>query len=381
MDVIDLTKALVAKPSVTPDDAGCQPMLATLLSEAGFEVSHHRFGEVDNLLATHAGEAADGGAHLLWIGHTDVVPPGPEAQWSSPPFEPTERNGELIGRGVVDMKGSDAAMVLALIDFVERHPNHPGRVSLLITSDEEGPAIDGIRAVVPHLKASGLWPDVCLVGEPSSHAALGDRIRIGRRGSIQAVLTIEGKQGHTAYSRPEDNPAHRAGPLIAALGALEFDDGDAAFDPTRLQISNIQAGTGADNVSPGALVLYFNIRNNPNTLADDLKTQIETLIEQHDPGPWRLDWRVSAEPFGPCSGEFLDAVVAAFQSTLGITPQLDTGGGTSDGRFFGPSGVPVIEAGPVNATIHQIDERVAVDDLQKLPGVFYAMMAAILRVE
>ena len=380
MDVIDLTKALVAKRSITPDDAGCQPMLATMLSEAGFEVSHHRFGEVDNLLATHGGASPQTGPHILWIGHTDVVPPGPEDQWSSPPFEPTERGGELVGRGVADMKGSDAAMVVALIDFVERHPDHAGRVSLLITSDEEGPAIDGIRAVVPHLKESGLWPDVCLVGEPSSHAALGDRIRIGRRGSIQAVLRIEGKQGHTAYSLPEDNPAHRAGPLIAALGALEFDDGDEAFDPTRLQISNLQAGTGADNVSPGELVMYFNIRNNPNTPADALKRQIEGLIEAHDPGPWTLHWRVSAEPFGPCSGEYLDGVVQAFEATLGQAPKLDTGGGTSDGRFFGPEGVPVIEAGPVNATIHQIDERVAIDDLKQLPRVFYAMMASILGV-
>ena len=380
MDVIDLTKALVAKRSITPDDAGCQPMLATMLSEAGFEVSHHRFGEVDNLLATHGGASPQTGPHILWIGHTDVVPPGPEDQWSSPPFEPTERGGELVGRGVADMKGSDAAMVVALIDFVERHPDHAGRVSLLITSDEEGPAIDGIRAVVPHLKATGLWPDVCLVGEPSSHAALGDRIRIGRRGSIQAVLRIEGKQGHTAYSLPEDNPAHRAGPLIAALGALEFDDGDEAFDPTRLQISNLQAGTGADNVSPGELVMYFNIRNNPNTPADALKRQIEDLIEAHDPGPWALNWRVSAEPFGPCSGEYLDGVVQAFEATLGQAPKLDTGGGTSDGRFFGPEGVPVIEAGPVNATIHQIDERVALADLKKLPEVFHAMMASILGV-
>jgi succinyl-diaminopimelate desuccinylase len=291
MDVIDLTKALVAKRSITPDDAGCQALLTELLGEAGFEISHHRFGEVDNLLATHVGASAQTGPHILWIGHTDVVPPGPEDQWSSPPFEPTERDGELVGRGVADMKGSDAAMVVALIDFVERHPDHAGRVSVLITSDEEGPAIDGIRAVVPHLKETGLWPDVCLVGEPSSHAALGDRIRIGRRGSIQAVLTIEGKQGHTAYSLAQDNPAHRGGPLIAALGALEFDDGDEAFDPTRLQISNLQAGTGADNVSPGALVMYFNIRNNPNTPADALKTQIEAgAMDAQLAGQCRAVW-------------------------------------------------------------------------------------------
>lgn len=246
MDVISLTKELVARRSITPEDAGCQPLLAGILSEAGFDVSHHHFGEVDNLLATHVAETSDGerpGPHVMWIGHTDVVPSGPESNWTSPPFEPTERDGFLFGRGVADMKGSDAAMVVALCGFVKAHPNHPGRVSLVITSDEEGPAVDGIKALVPYLKDNQLWPDACLVGEPSSQAVLGDQIRIGRRGSIQAVLRIKGKQGHTAYALPEDNPVHRAGPLMAALGALRFDDGDAAFDHSRLQISNIHTGT------------------------------------------------------------------------------------------------------------------------------------------
>ena len=378
VDVIELTKALVAKRSITPEDAGCQDLLVEILEKAGFEVSHHRFGEVDNFLATHAGDVSQPHPHLMWIGHTDVVPSGPESQWSSPPFEPAIVDGFLVGRGVADMKGSDAAMVLALCEFVQAHPNHPGRVSLVITSDEEGPAIDGIRALVPHLKAHGLWPDACLVGEPSSHQILGDQIRIGRRGSIQAVLTIQGKQGHTAYALPEDNPVHRAGSLIAALGALRFDDGDEAFDHTRLQISNIQAGTGADNVSPGELVIHFNIRNNPNSPSEAIHAQIKALIESHDPGPWDLSWRVSAEPFGPCSGPFLDGVVKACESVLGMQPKLDTGGGTSDGRFFGPEGVPVIEVGPVNATIHQIDERVAVADLEKLPGLYRAMMETLL---
>lgn len=381
MDVISLTKELVARRSITPEDAGCQPLLAGILSEAGFDVSHHRFGEVDNLLATHVAETNEGERpwpHVMWIGHTDVVPSGPESNWTSPPFEPTERDGFLFGRGVADMKGSDAAMVVALCGFVKAHPNHPGRVSLVITSDEEGPAVDGIKALVPYLKDNQLWPDACLVGEPSSQAVLGDQIRIGRRGSIQAVLRIKGKQGHTAYALPEDNPVHRAGPLMAALGALRFDDGDAAFDHSRLQISNIHAGTGADNVSPGELVIHFNIRNNPNSPADELKARIESLIEQHDPGPWTLHWRVSAEPFGPCSGEFLDAVVGACAKTLSRTPRLDTGGGTSDGRFFGPEGVPVIEVGPVNATIHQVDEQILLSDLKKLPDLYRAMMEAVL---
>jgi len=369
MNVMDLTKELVSRRSITPEDAGCQELIAQLLSENGFTITHHRFGDVDNLLATHLGQSGvDAHPHLLWIGHTDVVPPGPEEEWSSGPFEPTIVDGFLVGRGVADMKGSVAGMVVALIDFVKAHPDHPGRVSLVITSDEEGPAIDGVRALVPYLEENGLWPDACLVGEPSANQMLGDQIRIGRRGSIQAVLTIKGKQGHTAYALPEDNPVHRAGALIQALGALSFDDADDAFDHTRLQISNIHAGTGADNVSPGQLVMHFNIRNNPNSPEALLKSQIESLIEAHDPGPWTLQWRVSAPPFGPCSGDFLQGVVEASKACLGISPKLDTGGGTSDGRFFGPKGVPVIEIGPVNATIHQIDERVAVADLVDCPA-------------
>lgn len=381
MDVITLTKTLIERPSITPHDEGCQPLLAELLTNAGFAVSHHRFGQVDNLLATHVGcpdDSTSGSPHLMWIGHTDVVPPGPEAQWTSPPFKAVERGGALYGRGVADMKGSVAAMVVALIDFVKAHPSHPGRVSLALTSDEEGPAIDGIRALVGTLQSESLMPDVCLVGEPSSQAVLGDQIRIGRRGSIQAVCRIFGKQGHTAYALPEDNPVHRGGAFIQALGALRFNDADEAFASTRLQISNIHAGTGADNVSPGELVIHFNIRNNPNSSQAALKAMIEELLMQHDPGPWELDWRVSAEPFGPCQGAYLEAVVAACQHALGRRPRLDTGGGTSDGRFFGPLGIPVIEVGPVNATIHQIDEHVVVEDLVRLPNLYLTINEVVL---
>ena len=381
MDVKVLTKELINRRSVTPDDQDCQVILGELLAAAGFEVSHHRFGQVDNLLATHVGQGGHESAsrrHMMWIGHTDVVPSGPQELWSSPPFQATERDGALYGRGVADMKGSVAAMVIAAMDFVEAHPDHLGRLSLLITSDEEGPAQDGIRAMVPVLKEQGLWPDFCLVGEPSSQATLGDQIRIGRRGSIQAICRISGKQGHTAYTLAEDNPVHRAGAFIQALGALTFDDADDSFDATRLQISNIWAGTGADNVSPGELVIHFNIRNNPNSSQALLKEQIEALLKANDPGPWTLEWRVSAEPFGPCTGDITDIVVSTCCAVLGHTPKLDTGGGTSDGRFFGPEGVPVIEVGPSNATIHQVDEHLALSDLMRLPTLYQAISEAFL---
>jgi succinyl-diaminopimelate desuccinylase len=381
MDVVALTKVLIDRPSITPDDQGCQLLLSELLSDAGFDIYHHPSGQVDNLVATHQGsveQAMADALHVMWIGHTDVVPSGPEGLWSSPPFSATERSGCLYGRGVADMKGSVAAMVLAVIDFVRAHPDHPGRLSLVLTSDEEGPAIDGIRALVPTLKEKGLWPDVCLVGEPSSQERLGDQIRVGRRGSIQAILKISGKQGHTAYTLARDNPVHRAGALIQALGAITFDDGDGAFDATRLQISNIAAGTGADNVSPGELLIRFNIRNNPNSPADQLHSVIEDLVAEHDPGPWTLDWRVSAEPFGPCEGVYVERVADACEQVLGQRPSLDTGGGTSDGRFFGPQGVPVIEVGPCNATIHQVDEHLLIKDLEALPSLYVAITGALL---
>jgi succinyl-diaminopimelate desuccinylase len=369
-----LTEDLISRASITPEDAGCQALVADRLRSVGMRVECIDVEDVRNLFAQHG----KGAPHLLLLGHTDVVPPGPRADWTSPPFEPSERDGYLYGRGAADMKSSVAAFVVALEEFLQAHPDHPGTVSLLLTSDEEGPAQFGVRAVVPELERRGLLPDACLVGEPSSLEQLGDNLRIGRRGSIQARLSIRGRQGHTAYAHPADNPVHRAGPLIAELGSLRFDDGDEYFPPTRLQISNIQAGTGADNVTPGELVLMFNIRNNPNSPACLLEERLRDLIESHQPGEWVLEWRVSGQPFGPAEGPLTEAVVRACRAVLAIEPRLDTGGGTSDGRFFGPLGIPVVELGPVNRSIHQVDESIRLADLERLPALYRACIGHYL---
>jgi len=372
--VVELAMELIARPSVTPEDAGCQELIAERLTAAGMEVRHLPSGKVSNLLATHG----SGAPHLMLLGHTDVVPPGPESDWTSHPFSPEIREGMLYGRGAADMKGSVAAFVVALENFLAGNPNHPGTVSLLVTSDEEGPAQDGVKAVAPWLEENGLVPDACLVGEPSSLEALGDNLRIGRRGSIQARLEIRGIQGHTAYADPNDNPVHRGAPVLAMLGRLEFGDGDEYFPATRLQISNIHAGTGADNVTPGVLEVLFNIRNNPNSSSAELEARLRDLIEKREPGPWTLDWRISGEPFGPATGRLVDAATAACRQTLDSEPKLDTGGGTSDGRYIAPLGTEVVELGPVNATIHQVDECVAVTDLARLPGVYQCALERFL---
>lgn len=374
-DVFALAWSLIERASVTPDDAGCQAMLAQRLERAGMQVESLRFGKVDNLFAT----TGAGGPHLLLLGHTDVVPPGPADGWTSPPFSPAVRDGMLFGRGAADMKSSVAAFVLAAEAFVSPSAAPTGRLSILLTSDEEGVAADGVRRVVPWLEDRGLLPDHVLVGEPSSSARLGDVIRIGRRGSIQARLTIIGEQGHTAYTRPEANPVHQAAPLLAALTAIEFDDGNDAFPPTRLQVSNLRAGSGADNVTPGRLEIMFNLRHNPNSPADELKERIEALLDQHALPDCRLDWRISGAPFGPADGKLLDAVTSAVRDRLGLETRPDTGGGTSDGRFFGPLGIETVELGPVNRTIHKVDESIALADLERLPGLYLAVIERVLR--
>ncbi|NDY96118.1 succinyl-diaminopimelate desuccinylase [Wenzhouxiangella limi] len=373
-DVLALAKALIERPSLTPDDGGCMDLIEPRLVAAGMAMESLDFGDVRNLLAVHGA----GPPHVMLLGHTDVVPPGPLEEWTSPPFEPSVRDGMLYGRGAADMKGSVAALVVAVQRFLAERADHAGTLSLLLTSDEEGPAEHGVRAVVPVLKKRRLLPDACLVGEPSSRERLGDVMRIGRRGSIQARLIIRGVQGHTAYAHPADNPVHRAGPLLAELGQLCYEDGDDDFPPTKLQISNLRAGTGAENVTPGQLEIRFNIRNNPHSPADVLKDRVEAIIEAHDPGPWCLDWRVSGEPFGPARGALPMAVVEACREVLGHSPEADTGGGTSDGRFLGPAGVSVVELGPVNRTIHQVDECVSVADLKRLPAVYQAVMNRLL---
>lgn len=373
-DVFRLASALLERASVTPDDAGCQPLLARRLQGAGMRVESLRFGAVDNLFAT----IGEGRPHLLLLGHTDVVPSGPESEWTSPPFVPEVRDAMLFGRGAADMKSSVAAFVLAAESLATSSAETTGRLSILLTSDEEGVAADGVRRVVPWLEERGLLPDHVLVGEPSSSERLGDVIRIGRRGSIQARLTISGEQGHTAYARPEDNPVHRAAPLLAALTALEFSDGDDAFPPTRLQVSNVRAGTGADNVTPGCLEVMFNLRHNPNSPAERLRERVESLLDEHALSDCRLDWRISGAPFGPADGRLLAAVTAAVRDRLGLAARPDTGGGTSDGRFFGPLGIETVELGPVNRTIHKVDESISLDDLEQLPGLYLDIIRRVL---
>ncbi len=375
--VLQLTRDLISRQSVTPEDAGCLELIASRLQKAGMEVELRPVNSVTNLFAWHG----RGEPHLMLLGHTDVVPPGPSSAWHSPPFEPTIRDQHLYGRGAADMKSSVAAFVIALEEFLASQPDHPGMISLLLTSDEEGMAIDGVRAMVPWLEQRRLLPDACLIGEPSSLERLGDNVRIGRRGSIQARLRIYGRQGHTAYADPADNPAHRAGPLLAELGRMSFDDGDAYFPPTRLQISNLKAGTGADNVTPGELEILFNLRNNPNSPSELLESRVRALIEANPPGRWELEWRVSGEPFGPATGALPSLVSRVCLDQLDSEPRLDTGGGTSDGRFLGPRGIPCVELGPVNRTIHQVNECIALADLDRLPGLYRAIIERMLAAE
>jgi succinyl-diaminopimelate desuccinylase len=372
--VAALAAELISRRSVTPDDAGCQELLAERLERAGMSVERLRFGDVDNLFATHG----EGAPHLLLLGHTDVVPPGPEAAWASDPFQPDVREGVLFGRGAADMKSSVAAFVVAVEDFLGAHSGHRGRISLLLTSDEEGVAEHGVRRVAPWLAERGLSPGHVLVGEPSSSRTLGDVVRIGRRGSIQARLAVEGVQGHTAYAEPADNPVHRGAAALAELVALEFDDGDAAFPPTRLQVSNVAAGTGADNVTPGRFDVLFNLRHNPNSTAEALEARVRDVLARHGLSEAVLDWRISGAPFGPANGALLQAVRDAVVEHAGNAPAEDTGGGTSDGRFFGPDGIETVELGPVNRTIHRVDECIALADLERLPGLYAGVIRRML---
>jgi succinyl-diaminopimelate desuccinylase len=373
--VLELTLDLIARRSVTPDDAGCQASIAARLERAGFSVQRLRYGEVDNLWATHGAE----GPTLAFLGHTDVVPSGPESAWQSPPFQPTIRNGLLYGRGAADMKGSVAAMVVALEDFVASVPDHPGRVGLLLTSDEEGPTnLDGVRRVAEHFRATDERIDWCVVGEPSSKTRLGDLIRVGRRGSLSGMLRVAGVQGHVAYPELASNPIHRFAPALAELAAEHWDAGNADFPPTSFQVSNLNAGTGAGNVIPGVLDALFNFRFSTASRADDLRARTEAILVRHGLD-FQLTWNLSGEPFlTPPGGRLRQAALEVCRDYCGIEPQQSTGGGTSDGRFIAPLGAEVIELGPVNATIHQVDECVAVDDLERLPQLYLALCQRLL---
>ncbi len=374
-DVLDLTCELICRRSVTPDDAGCQAAIADRLMRAGFTVRHLRHGEVDNLWATHG----DGGPTLAFLGHTDVVPTGPVDAWRFDPFEPTVVDGVLYGRGAADMKGSVAAMVVALEAFVAAHPDHVGRVGLLLTSDEEGPTnLDGVRKVAEQFRAAGERIDWCVVGEPSSKARLGDLIRVGRRGSLSGTLSVRGVQGHVAYPEKAKNPIHAFAPALAALAAERWDEGNADFPPTSFQVSNLNAGTGAGNVIPGTLTALFNFRYSTASTADQLKARTAAILDRHG-FDYALEWNLSGEPFlTPPGGRLRGVVVDVCRELAGVVPEQSTGGGTSDGRFIAPLGAEVVELGPVNATIHQVDERVAVADLQRLPALYEAICVRLL---
>ena len=373
-DVFDLTCDLLRRRSVTPDDAGCLPMIAGRLRKLGFRIENLRYGDVDNLWAVHG----QGGPLLMFLGHTDVVPTGPEADWQTPPFEPTVRDGYLYGRGAADMKGSVAAMVVALEAFVASRPDHGGRVGLLLTSDEEGVALYGVRAVVEHFRATGETIDWCVVGEPSAKAKLGDLIRVGRRGSLSGTLAVRGVQGHVAYPEKALNPIHVAAPALAELTEQVWDQGNADFPPTSFQISNLNAGTGANNVIPGTLTALFNFRFSTASRAEDLRERVETILGSHGLD-WHIDWHLSGEPFlTPPGGKVRDVVVSVCRDLCGIEPEQSTGGGTSDGRFIAPLGAEVVELGPVNATIHKVDECVAVTDLERLPALYQAICERML---
>ena len=371
--VLELTAELIRRASLTPDDAGCQTLIAERLRRAGFRIESLRYGEVDNLWAVHG----EDGPTLAFLGHTDVVPSGPAAQWQTPPFEPVLRDGRLYGRGAADMKGSVAAFVLALESFVARHPQHAGRIALLLTSDEEGAARDGVRKVAETFRARGERLDWCVVGEPSSSARLGDVIRVGRRGSLSGYLSVHGMQGHVAYPDKARNPIHAFAPALAELAATRWDDGNADFPPTSFQVSNIAAGTGANNVIPGTLEAAFNFRFSTESSAESLRERTEALLRRHGI-EFSLRWDLSGEPFLTRGGPLREQTIAAIAEVCGIATEASTGGGTSDGRFIAPLGTDVVEVGPVNATIHQIDEHVAVADLQQLPALYLAIAERLL---
>jgi len=371
--VLDLTSDLIRRASLTPDDAGCQPLIAERLARAGFAIEQLRYGDVDNLWATHG----TGDPVLVFLGHTDVVPPGPLDAWTSPPFEPTLRDGRLYGRGAADMKSGVAAMTLALEDFVRTNPRHRGTIALLVTSDEEGIGKDGVRRVAEEFRRRGQRIDWCVVGEPSSREKLGDLIRVGRRGSLTGRLHIRGVQGHVAYPDRAKNPIHMLAPALAELAATRWDDGNDAFPPTSFQISNLNAGTGADNVIPGTLDAVFNFRFGTASSATSLRERVERILKGCGVDA-TVDWWLSGEPFLTREGPLREAVVAAIGEHCGTAPEASTGGGTSDGRFIAPLGAEVVELGPVNASIHKIDESVALDELERLPHLYLSIAERLL---
>jgi succinyl-diaminopimelate desuccinylase len=371
--VLHLAKDLISRPSVTPEDAGCQQMMADFLARLGFTIEPMVFHDTTNLWARRGNE----GPLFCFAGHTDVVPPGPLDKWDSPPFEPTIRDGFLYGRGAADMKGSLAAMLVAVERFVTSNPEHQGSIAFLITSDEEGPFINGTPKVVETLEARNEKITWCLVGEPSSTRVLGDVVKNGRRGSITGDLLVKGIQGHVAYPHLGRNPIHDAAPALAELAATVWDQGNAFFPPTSFQIPNISAGTGASNVIPGELKVQFNFRFSTELTAEQIKERVQAILDRHGL-EYDLTWTLSGHPFLTSAGDLVEATVAAIEEVQGFSPELSTSGGTSDGRFIAPTGAQVIELGPLNATIHKLNECVKVADLDTLADVYTAILRRLL---
>ena len=378
-DTLRLVEDLIARPSVTPADHGCQDLIAQRLTALGFVAEHLPFGpedfRVQNLWAVHDGGRP--GPTVVFAGHTDVVPPGPLALWNSDPFVPSHREGKLFGRGAADMKTSVAAMVVAAEEFVRAHPAHAGRVAFLITSDEEGPSVDGTVKVVQALRERGERLDCCIVGEPTCVEKLGDMIKNGRRGSLSGKLTVTGVQGHVAYPQLARNPVHEAAPALAQLAATEWDAGNEYFPPTTWQISNIHAGTGATNVIPGELVVDFNFRFSTASTPESLKARVAQVLDRHQL-QWRIDWTLGGEPFLTPVGSLVTALSGAIQAETGVTTELSTTGGTSDGRFIAKLCEQVVEFGPVNATIHKVNEHVAVDSVEPLKNIYRRTLETLL---
>ena len=370
---LNLTCDLISKKSVSPEDMGCQALLAERLEKMGFSIEKMPFGQVSNFWARRGTEAP----LLCFAGHTDVVPAGDLKQWQSEPFQPEVRDGRLFGRGAADMKGSIAAMVTACERFITDNPEYPGSIAFLITSDEESIAVDGTRRVIETLQARNESIDYCIVGEPSSNEVLGDIIRNGRRGSLNGTLTVHGTEGHVAYPDLASNPIHHFMPALAELCAVEWDQGNDYFPPTSFQISNIHAGEGTNNVVPGEMKALFNFRFSTEVTFELLQQQTEAIFNRHY-SDYSIEWQLSGNPFITEEGILTEAVKQAIYKVTGVETELSTGGGTSDGRFIAPAGAQVVEIGPSNKTIHKANEEVLVDDLERLSQIYEAILANIL---
>jgi succinyl-diaminopimelate desuccinylase len=370
---LELTQDLMARRSVTPADEGCQDVMARRLEAAGFRIERLRYGIVDNLWARRGTT----GPLLCFAGHTDVVPTGPLEDWKSDPFAPAVRDGVLYGRGAADMKSGLAAMVTAVEEFTQAHADHKGSIAFLITSDEEGPSVDGTKRVMETLNARNERIDWCIVGEPSSEKAIGDTIKVGRRGSFSGRLTVHGVQGHVAYPQLAVNPVHSFAPALAELVSREWDQGTEFFQPTTFQISNFNAGTGAPNVIPGELKARFNLRYSPVQTLDGLKETVEAILRKHGV-KFTIEWYLSGEPFYTSPGAFSEAVSAAVKEVTGSAPKYSTGGGTSDGRFIAPTGAQVVELGVVNASIHKVNECVRVEEIDALHRMYVKTLRNLL---